>query len=134
MNHILAVQLIANASGHPWTYYVHEVLAFLVKHAGLLIGGGILVLLWRIGGTVLWHLLVVLAVGVLLFPSVAPPSVARATGKVSTSGHAVGSTGLSLSLLLILLVIAGGTFFLVLRSPRAAAARGLRKEAGGGGE
>ena len=109
---------------------------WLEGHIGLILAALIVVLLWRVGGTILWHLVVVLFIG-YLGTRLSNISALNGIAAKVAAGHPVGPTGSSLPLLAIIMVLFIGSAFLVIRSPHSAAHRAARKAAsgsGGGGE
>jgi hypothetical protein len=129
--HALALALVAHPKGSGTAseiiHYLKEGGSFLIRHLGIVLALLILYVLWHRAGAVLWHLFVMLVVGVLVFPSVAPASIQASLGKVTRSGQHVGSTGLSAGLLVILVALAVVTIFTVMRSKHAPLARGVKK-------
>ena len=134
--HVLAMLLAHPAVVHKGpglasqlSHDLKPVLAWIVRHIGILLAVIILLVLWRRAGAVLWHLLMTLAVGIVLFPSVAPSSVQTALGKVTKTGQHVGSTGLSVGLLAIMIGLLVLAVVVVGRSAHAPLARGVKKMA-----
>jgi hypothetical protein len=101
---------------------------FLYSHAAILVAVIILVMLWKIGGAVLWHLLDALLIGIVIknVPALYTPrggtSVTRTGGtNVITQAVSYSSEGISLLTSGVLAVLLAGTLILVLRHRRTAA-------------
>ena len=115
---------------------------WLEGHIGLILAVLTIVILWRIGGSILWHLGVALAIGFLAEKAsniVQLNSITTAVAKGKPVGP-TGSTPLILGAVVVLLLVSAIFAF---RSPRSAMHRSARKEmakmkaaakAGGGGE
>lgn len=109
---------------------------WLEGHVGLILAVLTVVILWRIGGSILWHLGVALAIGFLAEKAANISQLKDITSAVA-KGKPVGPTGSTPVILGAVVVLFIVSAIFAVRSSRSAAHRSIRKAMsgkGGGGE
>ena len=112
---------------------------WLEGHVGLILAVLTVLILWRIGGSILWHLAVVLGIGVLAEKALNVNQISTITSQVA-KGKAVGPTGTSPEILGIVVALFIVSAIFAFRSQVSKVYRKIRKDpklrealAGGGG-